>query len=164
MLADNRGYSVFHFIPSSGGVYSDQLRPSVCLSVCLSYATRYLKTHCSSQLLINKACVSYGSPHLKRLLSRSVDTPIFSEFFNFDFYFPIGHNISETVLSQHVFPHLITNYGYDLLFFCFYEFFNFIFNFAMRHYWGTAYLFDTGWVYLRVLYGVQLLTSKESTD
>ena len=34
----------------------------------------------------------------------------------------------------------------------------------MRHYWGTAYLFDTGWVYLRVLYGVQLLTSKESTD
>ena len=47
-------------------------------------------------------CVSYESPHLKRLWLRSVDFLIFCEFFNFDF------NISMQFrdISQAVTPNL----------------------------------------------------------
>ena len=48
---------------------------------------RYLKRSYSDQLLMNTACVSYESPHLKRLWSSSVDFLIFLLISNF--YFPV---------------------------------------------------------------------------
>ena len=47
-------------------VYSD----SSVLAVCPSYATRYRKNHCSDQLLIHKACVSYGSASPEMIMLR----------------------------------------------------------------------------------------------
>ena len=77
--------------PANGRVYSDRLRPSVCVAVCLSvrpsvnffYATQYLKSRYSCQLRINITCVSYWSPHLERLWARSVDFPFFCELESF---------------------------------------------------------------------------------
>ena len=62
-------------------LYSDRLRPLACPSDCPSviffYVTPYLKSCYSYQLKIKIACVSYGSPHLRRLLNFSILTLTF---------------------------------------------------------------------------------------
>ena len=82
---------IVYLYSASGRVHSDQL--------CPSCATLYVKTHCYDQLLINTACVSNGSPHLKRLWSSSVDFQIFCEFFNLTLTFPCDA-ISQKLLLQ----------------------------------------------------------------
>ena len=90
--------------PFNDGVYSDQLHPSVYPYVMAWHITdrwidgrvQYLKSRYSDQLLINTACVFYGSPHLKRIWSRSVHFLIFCEFFNFDFNISMRCNISKS--------------------------------------------------------------------
>ena len=145
----------------AGYIVTRSFYPSVCLSVYTSYAMRYLKCQYSDQLQIYTACVSYGSPHLKRLWSCSVDFLIFfnfsnstlkflyghalliflffNEFLNFYSYFPMSRNISIVLLgsAQYLTHHASSSYGFPHLIkiwlcsFCFSDFLNF-FNFAFN--------------------------------
>ena len=72
--------------PSFCQSFCPSVRPSVCPSIRLSVHLSNLchaisQSHCSDQLLVITTCVSYGSPHLKRLWSRSVDFLISVVFF-----------------------------------------------------------------------------------
>ena len=71
---------------------------------------RYLKSHYSDQLVINKACVSYGFPHLIEIRLRNVVFLFFCEYFNFASYgTPLG-------LSLYIFEsQTVTLAGYTVL-------------------------------------------------
>ena len=124
---------------------------------------RYLKRCYSDQLLINNACVSYGSSQLKRLWLRSVDFLIFlgaflnflldflifSEFFNFYIYFHVRLDMSKVVtwinptINKRVsngFLHLIKNWLQSAVLLLFVNNSISTLKFAMLHNWATAYL------------------------
>ena len=91
------------------------VRQAVCPSVCLSVICDAISQTCySDELLISTECASYGSPHLKRLWSRSVDFQIFCEFSNFSINFspPLGNSL--TIFASTVLPgHLVLLASYQ---------------------------------------------------
>ena len=97
---------------------------SIHLSVCLSVSDLFFSLLRAT--LINTTCVSCGSLQLRNVWSCSVDFLIFCECFNFNFYFPMRFNISETVTytacDYYGFLHLIT------IWLCSVVFVNFLFH------------------------------------